>query len=223
MEVGNGALGSIQGYQTAARLQDWHSGDRIQSLFQRLLDRVQFQRDELIKSSQYGEFVPYLGDITANTIEFQDIDGHPEIFRLNSTPLSYESPRRDVVHILARLAFLTHFLSRVPDTSPRRAESLATARHRLESDILDTYFGSRDTPSSNATSVARIRFWRFLDIEYCDYVAYWASQPKHTVLKANQDFAQSVKFIHVLADNETSFAQLGIELPEAFSIQECKS
>jgi hypothetical protein len=239
-EPGSGAYSSIKGYQRVAKALRWHATDRIKELFDILLERVESHQTELILTHQHTIYVPLLEDINTNRLLFKTLEnGNIELFRL-TTSLPDRQNRQDILHRVARLAFLTHLLEQpmwfrrdgkielfdVEDLT--RLKHVATNRERLESDILNHYFLElhRLAPDLRASPKPsykeRLRFWRYVDIEYCDYVAYFASLPKKNDGDKERDFLNATLLVRVLIDNEAWFRdELGQTFGEELSVGNC--
>lgn len=231
MDVGRGAHGSVQGYRIAAEKENWHKSPLVKDLFKTLLARVQHHQDELIASSVHGRFVPYLGDVRAATSIFEDVpEGMARFVRFTINPDPSE-PRRDIFHILARLAFLTHIVpNAVRDPRDRHNHRQGpieiTGQVCVESHTLYHYHRALHAFAyANAVPAKeqRLRFWRFLDIEYCDYVAYFASQPQTTRELATRNFTQAVAFVRTLMSNQKFFdTQLNRPFTSNLEMDRCK-
>lgn len=225
-EPGSGAYGSIKSYQRAAKARGWHASVRVNALFDILLERVESHQIELVNTHQHTVYVPLVDeDINTNRLLFKRMEnGNIELFRLISSPPDREK-HQDILHRLARLAFLTHLLEQPmmykrdgkielhEVTNPARLEQVTTNRARITNDLLNYYFSElhRLAPDLRASpkpsDQERLRFWRYVDIEYCDYVAYFASQPKNTFADAERNFLNATLLVRVLIDNEAWFRE----------------
>jgi hypothetical protein len=240
-EPGSGALSSINGYQVSAEESKWHASVRIKNLFDILLKRVGYHQRALVRTHQETVYVPLLKDITADELLFNRIEnGDIELYHMPTSPPDRKK-KQDIWHRLARLAFLAHLLEQ-PMWYSRNGkielhevndaeclEQVATNGARMERDILYHYFSElhRLDPNLRASPdpsyEEHLRFWRYIDIEYRDYVAYSASLPKDTFADAERNFLNATLLVRVLIDNEAWFhTAFPDSLAEGLSVENCE-
>lgn len=240
--IGTGALGRLNGWRVPAFENRWHASNQLDRLFDVLVNRVHHHIERLGITTSSTVFVPYIGDVHGGSITFTGEGIHRKVKELRPSKDRLDDEDRDILHILARLAFLTHILTlanfstnvserALPLNSRKRIWACGRAGGRVEAEILNVFFAERHTISDrfprSPSAGERARFWRFVDIEYCDYVAYFAEKA-HKCHEADdiegrsKNLDEACLSLFVLEGDEEWFdTELHQSLQE-FSVSQCE-